>query len=183
MTNKYREALSNLRMILLSSGEPIELSHAENTLKWLKRLAPDADEIMCIAAYAHDIERSVSPKVKKTDYGSYAGYKKAHAERSAVLARKIAVQSGYAVREADRLKTLIESAEFESDNPEIQLLCDADSISYFDNNITNYLSKNGMDRTKEKVRFMYLRSGPAAREIIKQVLEKKSLDHLLIVTK
>ena len=33
------------------------IKHFEQTVFWLKKLKPDADEPMLIAAYAHDIER------------------------------------------------------------------------------------------------------------------------------
>ncbi len=37
---------------------PEDPRHAENTLDWLLKLKPDADEALQIAALGHDIERT-----------------------------------------------------------------------------------------------------------------------------
>ena len=73
------------------------------------------------------------------------------------------------------------SAEFESKDPDIQLVCDADSVSFFDNNIENYILKNGDKKTGEKACFMYKRTTTKARMIIKDILKEKNKLYLLDV--
>jgi 3-hydroxyacyl-CoA dehydrogenase len=61
----------------LVSEDPI---HSKNTLEWLLKLKPDADEALKIAALAHNIERAIEKrKVKRKDYRDYDKFKNAHA--------------------------------------------------------------------------------------------------------
>ncbi len=43
----------------LVTEDPI---HSKNTLEWLLKLKPDADEALQIAALAHDIERAIEKR-------------------------------------------------------------------------------------------------------------------------
>ena len=181
MSTKYLSALKEFKRLLSKSADPIELSHAENTLYWLKQINSKADEVLCLAAYAHDIERSVPDKANKSDYDDYEEYKRVHSKRSGTIAANILRDTGYAEIDATRIRDIIMSAEFESKDPDIQLVCDADSVSFFDNNIENYILKNGDKKTGEKARFMYKRTTTKARMIIKDILKEKNKLYLLDV--
>jgi hypothetical protein len=55
------------------SEDPI---HSKNTLEWLLKLKPDADEALKIAALGHDIERAIEErKVRREDYKNYDEFK------------------------------------------------------------------------------------------------------------
>ncbi len=54
---------------MADSSVPEDPRHAENTLDWLLRLKPDADEPLQIATLGHDIERALEAgKVKRATY-------------------------------------------------------------------------------------------------------------------
>lgn len=154
-------------------------THAENTMLWITRLRHDADEIMQLAGYGHDIERSLPDRLTYDMFDSYDDYKRAHAERAGRIAAEIARECGYNADEVERLAYIIANGEFNSDDPEVQLLCDADSISYFDNNVTYYLKDKGSEGTRKKMAFMYERASERAKQHIRQVMtEKPELDLL-----
>jgi len=114
------------------SEDPI---HAKNTLEWLLKLKPDADEALKIAALGHDIERAIEErKVKRKDYRAYNEFKKAHALNSAKILKEI--MKGCNVR-----KELVEDIFFLVSHHEtgvdrrVDVLRDADSISFFHVNL------------------------------------------------
>ncbi len=73
-------------------------SHAEDTLKWLLRLSPRADEALQIAALAHDIERAVEEgRVYRADYDDYDIFKADHARNGAKILRKILNKCGVSI--------------------------------------------------------------------------------------
>lgn len=58
-----------IEKIIKNSLVPEDPIHSKNTLEWLLKLKPDADEALQIAALAHDIERAIEKrKVKQKDY-------------------------------------------------------------------------------------------------------------------
>lgn len=179
MNNKFQSASEQIRQLLRATGNQLELSHAENTLYWLQIMEPDADDVLCLAALAHDLERSVGEKVRSDDYPSYDTYKAAHAARSGFLARGVLEAAGFQETECQRVAEIISAAEFSSADPAVQLVCDADSISFFDSNIETYIAKKGFAATRSKAEFMYSRASSMARQHIKKLLAAKQLTDLI----
>jgi hypothetical protein len=71
-----------IRAVIANSKVPEDPRHAENTLEWLMRLEPEADEALQIAALSHDINRAVEDrKVHRFDYEGYDAFKAAHARK------------------------------------------------------------------------------------------------------
>ncbi len=52
-------AKQRIRAIVQGSTTPEDPIHAENTLKWLLELCPEADEALQVAALGHDIDRAM----------------------------------------------------------------------------------------------------------------------------
>lgn len=154
-------------------------THAENTMYWVRRLRPDADELLLLAGFGHDVERSLADRYRHTAFATYDEYKRAHAARSGRIVAAVIQEVGYTVAEAERVALIIAEGEFNSDDPDIQLLCDADSISFFDNNLAYYLADKGEADTRQKMRFMYDRATDRAKQHIKVVLHEKPELNLL----
>lgn len=174
-STKYLNTKKEITDMLAKSQSYIELSHAENTLYWLLHMHPKSDEITMLAAYAHDIERSTPDKLRKQDYIDYNLYKQLHSEKGGNIASKIASKNGYELMDCNRLNRLIREAEFSSSDVFVQRVCDADSISFFDNNIEHYTNNNSKIRLDHKKVFMYNRATPRARKIIDMIMEKKRI--------
>ena len=74
----------------------------------------------------------------------------------------------YSSEEIERVRHLVENHEFGGD-VETDILTDADSLAFFDYNIPSYLKRNGEDRTKEKIKFMYSRLSNEAKVLVRKV--------------
>ncbi len=155
-------AWSHIRAILSGSPVPEDPRHADNTVQWLLRLEPGADEALRLAALAHDIDRAVPPRVRRADFDDYDAFKAAHARRGARLLRGVlgacAVERGI-VEEACRL---VERHEVGGD-PRSDLLRDADSLSYFEVNLPLYLQREGPEESLRRARWGLARLSPDAR--------------------
>ncbi len=173
-------AKQKIRLIIAGSQVPEDPCHADNTLEWLLRLEPDADEAQQLAALAHDIDRAIERiKVRRADFDNYDTFKAAHARNSAEILRSILTACGVKrniVKEACRLVELHEVGG----DPSSDLLKDADSISYFDINLPLYFRREGWDETKRRSHWGYRRLTPRAQEIVKHIdHEDRELARLL----
>ena len=89
-------AKKKIEEIIEKSSVPEDPLHSKNTLEWLLRLKPDADEALRIAALGHDIERAIEErKVRREDYSGFDVFKKAHALNSAKIMAEI--MKGYTI--------------------------------------------------------------------------------------
>jgi hypothetical protein len=167
---KFDSIKTEVETLLLNSPLDFELKHSELVLKWVLKLKPDADEALKIAALSHDIDRAISKITEKDlkDFSKIDDFKREHSIRSAKFICDILKKHEYPQSIIDKVKHLVENHEFGGDE-ESNLLMDADSLAYFDYNIPSYLKRNGKERTKEKVRFMYKRLSAKARKLFSQI--------------
>jgi Domain of unknown function (DUF4202) len=136
--------------IIGKSPVPEDPVHSKNTLFWLLRLRPDADEALRIAALAHDIERAIEDrKVLRVDYDSYDDFKEAHALNSAVILKKMMEDLNVDLSLCDDIYFLVAHHEKGGDE-RADLVKDADSISFFHTNLTLYLERSGIKETKRR---------------------------------
>lgn len=156
--------------ILPNSPLDFELKHSELVLKWVLKLKPDADEALKIAAISHDIDRAMTGITEKDlkDYSKINEFKKEHSIRSAKFICDILKKHEYSTGVIEKVKHLVENHEFGGDS-ETDILTDADSLAYFDYNIPSYLKRNGEERTKEKIKFMYNRLSDNAKKLVMQL--------------
>jgi len=163
-------AKQKIRLVVAGSQVPEDSRHADNTLEWLLRLEPHADDALRLAALGHDIDRAIEElKVKRADFDDYDAFKAAHAGNGAEILRSILTECGverHIVDEACRLVVVHEvGGDFRSD-----LLKDADSISYFDVNLPFYYRREGWNEAKRRSSWGYRRLSPEAKEIVKQIV-------------
>jgi Domain of unknown function (DUF4202) len=169
----FEQAKQDIANIIANSKTEEDPTHSINAWSWLLKLYPNADEILQLAVLAHDIERGLPNRLTREQFSSYDEYKHAHASRGSKKAYEIALANGYLEDEATRLVHIIMNAEFESKEEDVQKVCDADSISFFDNNVDFYLNRSGEDKTKAKVNFMYSRAAREAKAEIDKILQSK----------
>ncbi len=180
MMSSIECAKHKIRLIVAGSKVPEDSRHADNTLEWLLRLEPDADDALQLAALAHDIDRAIEDtKINRADFDDYDSFKAAHARNGAKILHPIltaCVVDLDIVDEACRLVEVHEvGGDFRSD-----LLKDADSISYFDVNLPLYYQREGWNETKRRSSWGYRRLSPRAIEIVKQIVhEEEALVRLL----
>lgn len=178
---KFEDLKAIISETISHSDVETDPGHSLNTLEWMLKLRPDADEILQLAALAHDIERAMPDRLRSSMFETYDAYKSAHALRGADIAKQMAKKLGYSDEEADRLFVLIKYHESGNDDPDVNLLMDADSISYFDFNIEYFLKHSGKEKTKKKIRFMRDRASETAKNIIDEIIKRKpELNNLFI---
>ncbi|MEE9161920.1 MAG: DUF4202 family protein [Candidatus Neomarinimicrobiota bacterium] len=169
-----------IRALIAGSKVPEDPRHAENTLKWLLKLEPDADEALQIAALGHDIDRAVEArKVPRANYADYDAFKAAHARNSAVILKEIMEECGVArdiVAEVYRLVCLHEVGG----DPRAERLKDADAISYFDVNLPLYYARTGREETLRRCVWGYQRLSERMRTVVENMsYEDRALNALV----
>jgi len=159
---------------------PEDARHAENTLEWLLKLDPEADQALQIAALAHDIDRAAeNRKIHREDFSDYEAFKAAHAHNSADMLRKILMTCGVdqaTSNEACRLVALHEAGG----DPRSDLLNDADSISFFDVNLSFYFEREGWQETKRRCIWGYRRLSKRVKKVVLNITyQEEVLAHLV----
>ena len=178
--NRIEHVKKSIEAIIARSSVPEDPVHSKNTLTWLLRLKPDADEALQIAALGHDIDRAIEDrKVRREDFEDYDQFKAAHANNSAVILREIMDTHDLAVKIADEVCRLVCRHEVGGDERS-DLLKDADSISFFDVNLPFYYRRSGWDETKRRCRWGYERLSEKMKRVATELtFENHELDAML----
>ena len=136
--------------IIKKSSVPEDYPHSINTLKWLLTLKPNADEGLKIAALGHDIERAIEErKVERRDYKNYEKFKDAHALNSAKIIGEIMKDCKINQELIEDIYFLVRHHEC-GGNSRVNVLRDADTISFFDVNLKFYFKRNDEKETKKR---------------------------------
>ncbi len=161
-------------------GKSYQIKHFERTVYWMKKLKADADEALLISAVAHDIERAFRKKDvedKKISH-SYTDleFLRPHEERGAEIIADFLKKESAEQKLIDKVKKLVSRHE-EGGDEDQNLLKDADSISFFENNVSVFLRKDvpeiGKEKVKEKFDWMFNRiTSEKARQISRQWYEE-----------
>jgi len=133
------------------------IKHFLRTVHWVKVLKPDADEALLISAVAHDIERgfrnhSSYDYIKKTVKGFRSDEHLTHHQNEGAKIIGIYLQQiGADKKLIERVKMLVSKHE-SGGNEGQNLLKDADSVSFFENNVDRFVHQKVGETSKEKVR-------------------------------
>jgi len=153
--------------IISKSSVPEDPIHAINTLEWLLKMDPEADEALRIAALGHDIERAMeNRKVRREEFADFIAFKKAHAINSANVLKELMTRYGIDKGLMDDVYGLVCCHETGGD-PRSDLLRDADSLSFFHKNLPMFFDREGPERAFERCIWGYERLSPEARDRVK----------------
>ena len=161
------------------AGDDEGIEHFLRTVHWLKMLKPDADEALLIAAVAHDIERAFRnhetyDKIKNSEKGFRSDeHLTHHQEESARIIAEYLEQIGADKKTTERVRMLVSKHEI-GGNDEQNLLKDADSISFFENNVKYFVvrkvNETGKGKVKDKFDWMYNRmTSDKAKQFARQL--------------
>lgn len=154
--------------ILRESDLDLEAEHAENTLLWVKKLKPEASLALQIAALGHDLERGRPDRFKSEDFKDHAEYKKAHSEKGAEILEEILKKYKLDTKIIQEAANLVKIHEV-GGTEDADILQDADSISFFDNNLEFYIGYKGLEGAKKQVKYKFERCSPRAQKCIKDL--------------
>ena len=152
--------------------------HLELTEHWLLELNPLASFAERIAAVAHDYERLTEGRIRyngqPNDLENYIKYKEEHAHKSAQLVKKKLEEIGADAALASAVESLIhhhDDPKVNSTLPNaasIQSIVDADSLSFFQNNLNLYSQEpKNKERIELKAKFMYDKMSDRAKEFMR----------------
>lgn len=131
------------------------ITHFKRTAYWVKQLKPNADEALLIAAVAHDIERAFKEqKILKEQEGhgfTNKDFLRHHEEKGSEIIEDFLKKQNARDEIIKRVKMLVSRHET-GGNEDQNILKDADSISFFENNISHFLNSKLQEAGKEKVR-------------------------------
>ena len=166
--------------IIEKSSVPEDPLHSKNTLEWLLKLKPDADEALKVAALGHDIERAIEErKVKREDFSSFDEFKKAHALNSARIMAEIVKDYTISNELAEDIFSLVAHHET-GGNERAEVLKEADTISYFDVNLPLYYARHSVEETKRRALWGYKKLSANLKEVVaKMNYSDKKLASLL----
>ena len=146
------------------------------------KLKPDADDALKIAALGHDIERAIEHrKVKRKDYRGYDEFKEAHALNSARILEEIMKECNVRKELINDICFLVSYHEIGGDK-RVNVLRDADSISFFHVNLPYYFVRNGIEETKKRCLWGYKKLPMNLQKVVvKFNYEDKKLESLVRV--
>ena len=173
-TKQFVDSLFN------KSGKPNRLDHFQNVLDSLLTLAPDADEPMRIAAYAHDINRAyVQVNFRGKDFDD-PEYLTQHQEQCANIICEFLRQEDYDKKQIDRVYNMVRHHEVGGDK-ESDLLMDADSIGYLIKPAhirPEHIQSLGKEKVRSKLDYMYNRISSAEHKALAKPYYDKALELL-----
>lgn len=169
-----------IEKVIRKSPVPEDPIHSKNTLEWLLKLKPDADEALRIAALGHDIERAIEErKVRRKDYRNYDDFKKAHALNSAKIMVEIMKECNMSKKLADDVSYLVRHHE-SGGNRKVNVLRDADNISFFQVNLPYYFTRNSVEEAKKRCLYGYQKLPDNLKRIVVEFdYQDKELKSLL----
>ena len=171
MNINYRKAIENeIGDIISRSDLPEDYAHARSVKEWVIKFRPDADWALQLAAFAHDIERALPQrKVIRSKFSDYNDFKNAHALNSAKVIQEILDEYPFSRKVKNKILSLIRNHELGLTNDvDIAILKDADSLSFFEVNLLAYAERNDESEILSRMIWGYQRLSKRARQIVKE---------------
>lgn len=155
--------------------------HFKRTIYWAKQLDPAADEAMLIAAYTHDIERSFNIAKRESRKFESGKILKVHQREGGKIMYEFLIKNGAEKKFAKRVQELIEKHE-EGGTKDQNIIKDADSISYLENNAPRHAKLTERGFTKEEIKrkfdWMFNRISSKKTKQIAEPFYKNAIDIL-----
>jgi hypothetical protein len=158
-----------------------DYDHALDCWQWVLRLEPQAGAAPQLAALLHDVERLDSESLVRIEQAApdYPRYKRAHARAGAEIAFRLLEAAGIEERLAREAAFLVHESETPGFSPGVQLVNDADALSFFSLNSAGFLDYFGEGHTRKKLNFTLARMSPRARAELPRLRLRPELRALL----
>ena len=154
MTELYQKVEQFVVDSFTEAGNVKGIKHFKRTVYWVQQLNSEADESLLIAAVAHDIERAF----RESNYAEkfQKGFRTDehlvhHQERGAEIIADFLQKQGVDKGFIERIKDLISKHEVGGSGDQ-DILKDADSVSFFENNVDHFVINLALEVGKENVK-------------------------------
>lgn len=143
---------------------PKELLYAQRMTRWLERLAPDASELLRLAARCQHIARWEIPRDRyPMDRRGYHRWRTAlaqlHADRAAEVLREV----GYGDDVIARVQALVRKERLKFD-PEVQLLEDVVCLVFLESYFADFARRHDDEKVITILRKTWAKMSPAGRQ-------------------
>jgi hypothetical protein len=143
---------------------PKELAHAEIVTEWVRRLRPDADEALLLAARAHHIRRwkvprSSYPEGRKAYLRWRTGLQKFHAREVEAILR----ECGYDAGTIARVQQVVQKHHLGRD-PDVQALEDGLCLAFLETQLTALIEQLPEETMANVLRKTWKKMSQEARE-------------------
>lgn len=158
------------------------LKHFDRTVYWVKKIKPDTDEPILIAAYAHDISRAFSKEfriegIKNKDLTDPRILRK-HQDESARIVVDFLRKENYDENLIKRVDNMVRHHEDGGDE-ESDLIKDADTLSFLEVNaprhINTLVKAFGKENMRKKIDYMYNRISSTKTKSFAKSYYKKAI--------
>ncbi len=158
------------------------LKHFDRTVYWTKKIKPDADEPILIAAYAHDISRAFNEeltieKSKNRDLTDSRILRK-HQDESARIVVDFLRKENYDENLIKRIDNMVRHHE-EGGDEESDLIKDVDTLSFLEVNaprlIKTLVKVLGKEKIRRKIDYMYNRISSAKAKSFAEPYHEKAI--------
>lgn len=142
-----------------------DLEHALDRWQWMLRIDPAASLTAQLAAMFHDIDRLVSEADANAEPHTpdYQAFKEVHESRGGAWMFEILQAAGVGETIANRVREIVSLHERRGRDVEIDLLSDADALSFLSLKSGGYLDHLGPEQTRRKLVYTLGRMGDLAR--------------------
>jgi tRNAThr (cytosine32-N3)-methyltransferase len=151
-----------------ADGRPAELAYADHVEKWVVRIAPDADQVLRLAARCQHLERWSVPRSSfPMDRPGYLSWRKSLYVRQAERARMLLLEAGVPAEKAADAATWVSKTGLRT-NPGTQALEDAAVLVFLESEIQAFAAQHA-EYPREKfvdiLRKTWRKMSPRAQEL------------------
>jgi Domain of unknown function (DUF4202) len=148
---------------------PRELIFSHRVTHWLLQLAPDASEVVQLAARGHTLRRwEIQRDRYPNNTAGYHAWRDATAGHAAVAAEALLRPIGYPDERIQRVGRLVRRTDFPRD-PDAQLLEDADCLAFLELKLTAYLDRWDEKKLARILNGTWMKMSGQARTLARQV--------------
>jgi hypothetical protein len=142
--------------------QPKELAHAERVTAWVRRLRPDAGELLLVAARGHHLRRWQSPRHTYPEgRAGYLRWRRDLSERQAEELGGLLAACGYAETDVERVRAIVRKRGLGRDD-DVQALEDALCLTFLELQLAELAGRTDDEKMVDILRKSLVKMSPAA---------------------
>ena len=144
---------------------PKELTHARMLTGWVRRLRPDADDVLLLAARAHHVRRWTIPRGEyPAGRRGYLRWRTALHQFHADEVERLLADAGYDEPVIGRVQQLVRKVNLRRD-PDVQTLEDGLCLVFLDTQLSDLRRKHPESKLIDVLQKTWKKMSPRAREL------------------